>query len=432
MKRLCRLLMICCSLLTLVPCRAAEPLLPGDAVGGIMLAGTVRDTSQNILPGVAVKVAGATVATVTDAKGEFSLKSAVTGAGQLLFSKTGYIDKKVPFPSSGEKMNVDLAPSSNDAGLLRYTVPISLSHVVGQIGQKDKTLLKRKLTDDLYRELVARFGEAPAEDAVFRVYLPPGIQTIQGLFLISEHGVGGPMMEHRMLRDFADRQQMALIGVLGNPIQRGIYPASTLDAILVDIGAKVNHPEMATAPVFTFGHSNGTGFSAAYAAMRPDRVVGWISFHSGGEWHLLFPGVEDVPGLTMHGQKDKFFKGQAEAVKTLRSERSAPVSILIDGESDHWPRNREHTFALILSFCESCIRARFADGVLRNGGKLQPVAIEAGWLAERYDTAAGGMQKLAIARYAEFPGDRKSANWLPDETFARAWQRYAATGSPAE
>ena len=40
------------------------------------------------------------------------------------------------------------------------------------------------------------------------------------------------------------------------------------------------------------------------------------------------------------------------------------------------------------------------------------------------------MQKLNIAPYAEFSGDRKVANWLPDESFARTWQRYAATGSP--
>lgn len=52
--------------------------------------------------------------------------------------------------------------------------------------------------------------------------------------------------------------------------------------------------------------------------------------------------------------------------------------------------------------------------------------------ADRYDRSQGGMQRLDIAPYGEFPGDKKTANWLPDEAFARSWQRYAATGSPAE
>jgi hypothetical protein len=212
---------------------------------------------------------------------------------------------------------------------------------------------------------------------------------------------------------------------------RGIYPASALDSIIEDIGDKVNHPELGSAPAFTFGHSNGTGFSALYAAMRPDRVIGWVSYQSGGSWHLVFPGVEEVPGLIMHAHQDKYFEnGQEQAVKDLRVGRNAPVSLLVDGKSGHWPRDRAATFALIIDFCESCICVRFPGGMLSPDVKMKPVSIETGWLADRYDRSQGGMQRLNVAPYGKYSGDKETANWLTDEAFAKSWQRYAATGSP--
>lgn len=341
------------------------------------------------------------------------------------------------FPSVAASCLIAVASAkesqSDDTGLIKHTVSISMSHSVGWLRQKDKSLLQEKLSDEVYQEAVKQFGEATSEEAVFRIYLPKGAQHIRALFLISEHGVGGPMMEHRLLCEFADKHHMALIGVLGNPIQRGIYPASALDSIIEQIGDKVNHPELSSVPVFTFGHSNGTGFSALYAAMRPDRVVGWVSYQSGGSWHLVFPGVEEVPGLVMHAHQDKYFEnGQEQAVSDLRVERNASVSLLVDGKSGHWPSDREATFALILDFCESCIRVRFPGGTLATDANMKPVSIEAGWLADRYDRSQGGMQRLNVALYGKYSGDKQTANWLPDEAFAKSWQRYAATGSPTE
>jgi hypothetical protein len=143
--------------------------------------------------------------------------------------------------------------------------------------------------------------------------------------------------------------------------------------------------------------------------------------------------VEEVPGLIMHAHQDKYFgNGQEQAVDDLRVERNAPVSLLVDGKSGHWPSDREATFALIVDFCESCIRVRFPWGILSPDVKMKPVLIETGWLADRYDRRRGGMQRLNVAPYGEYSGDKEIANWLTNEAFARSWQRYAATGSPDE
>ena len=55
--------------------------------------------------------------------------------------------------------------------------------------------------------------------------------------------------------------------------------------------------------------------------------------------------------------------------------------------------------------------------------------VSGGWLGGHYDRAAGGLQSPPIAPYRGFNGEKPTANWLPDETFARTWQRFSGSGS---
>lgn len=395
----------------------------------LVLRGVVRDSSQNILPGVKVVVRGSTVRTVTDENGEFTLSLRERTSGTLEFEKPGYAQHQLVIPSHPTPIEVRLAPNQNNAGLVRQVAKVSLSHSLTTVQQREPALLQRPLTAEVYRTFVARHGEAPAEEVLLRAYFPPGAARITAVFLISEHGIGGAMMEHPRFRDFADRHQLALVGVLGDPVQRGIYPAEMLESLLTDLGTPAGHPELARVPALTFGHSNGTGFSVLYAALRPERVLGWISFHSGGSWHLLFPGVENSPGLVVHGEKDPYFvNGQYEAVRRLRRERDAPVSLLVVGGAGHWPADREQMYALVIAYLEACIRLRAPQG-LDGVTRLAAVPMSRGWMADCYDLARGGFQLPAIAPYTHYAGDRATANWLPDEAFARAWQRFSASGS---
>ncbi|WP_144059477.1 carboxypeptidase-like regulatory domain-containing protein [Rhodopirellula sallentina] len=435
---------------TAVTPASGEKAPPSDPNERVTLNGTVRDTSDNILPNVSVHVLSEqtttnhsasdrsdAASTQTDRDGEFFLTVHASTPIRLRLTKEGYNEKLLTITDTDAPVETAMVAKTDDTGLIQHTAQISMSHCLGAIRRDRERYQGRPMDESLYREIVERFGEEPHDEAIFRIYLPPETPKLNGLFLISEHGVGGPMMESPLVRKFADRHRLALVGVLGDVIQRGIYPASALDSVLAQIAQRTQHPEMTTVPVFTFGHSNGTGFSASYAAMRPDRVIGWVSFHSGGSWHLIFPGVEKVPGLIMHGDQDSYFdQGQMSAVKDLRRQRNAPVALLVDGESGHWPRDRDATFSLVTKFCESCLRLRFS-GWQRNAEQLawpdedlQTPAIDSGWLGEHYDREQGGMQTLAIFPYSQFPGERSTANWLPDETFAQAWQNYAATGKP--
>ena len=236
-------------------------------------------------------------------------------------------------------------------------------------------------------------------------------------------------MEDPIMRAFADKWGIALVEFLGNPMQRGFGPANLLEGILKKIGSRIGHPELPSIPVFTFGHSNGTGFSASYAAMMPDQVIGWISYHSGNDNQLLHPGIEEVPGLVMHGNLDKYFNnGQAAAVKQIRSMRHAPVNLTVEGFVEHWPQDSPSTHRYMIAFMEACIRIRYPKNEIDPSGKFAKLTLETGWLGEGYDRSKAGLQALSISSYKEFTGDKTSANWLPDKTFAETWKRYIQTG----
>jgi hypothetical protein len=409
--------------------------------GEIIITGVIQDTSHNNLPNVTVALASAGQSVTTDGNGEFRLTVAAKKArpdsegyvDTVILSKDGYVTKKVKIKDYTAPLNARLEYVTRNKGLAKFTEQVSMSHSLGWIRSKAAALAGEGLTDAKFNELVKAHGEDEKKAVTVRIYLPPGVKKLKAAFLISEHGMGGPMMEHKLFRKFADDHEIALVGFLGDPIQRGIGPAGKLEEMLGGFGGKLNHPELATVPVFTFGHSNGTGFSAFYAALRPDRVIGWISYHSGGSWHLIFPGVEKTPGLVMHGHKDKWIEnGQEQAIKDLRTQRDAPVSMMIEGEQEHWPSDRPAAFKFILAYCEACIRIRFPDGKLAADATLKPVAIKAGWLGANYDRKTGGMQQLDIAPYKDYSGDKRIANWLPDAGFARIWQHYGKTGKVAK
>jgi hypothetical protein len=228
-------------------------------------------------------------------------------------------------------------------------------------------------------------------------------------------------MDHPVLRRFAEQHRVGLVGLMGPAVQRGIVPTHLLDTPLRALGESIGHPEIADLPVLLFGHSNGTGHATAYASSRPERVIAWVSYHSGFGWQLLLPGLERAPGLILHGQLDQWFEnGQEAAFRHLRSKRNAPVTMMVEGNVGHGPVDLDATWELIVSFCEACLR-------LRGVQDLREVNPAEGWLGACYDRAAGGQQLLEVGTMGEFTQDASTASWLPDETFALIWQRYGIT-----
>ncbi len=400
------------------------------------LSGKISDTSDNLLPDVRVALKRAGVVTNTDGNGKFSLsftsdkplvKDKKEVYDYLEIDKDGYQGRTVNIPDLSffdKPVAEKLEPNPIGEDNVGFSTRMSLDYTYPPIRvDADYSLISESKWKDFFAGMDGKKKDGPTDRVYFHAYVPKNAKKLKAVFLLSRHGIGS--IDHPVLRDFAARHSIALVGMLGDPVQRGFYPVSVIDEHLKKLGQMVNHPELATVPILTFGHSNGTGFAGSFPSQRTDRVIAWISYHSGGSFHLQFPNVEKVPGLAMHGQIDQFVNaGQEQTVKNLRKDRNAALAMMMEGNVGHGPvdKGQNATWTFIVQFCEAAMRIRLNDD-----GTLKPVIIENGWLGANYDRSQGGQQELAVAPYAEFKGDRSVANWLPDKKFAEAWQLYGKT-----
>ena len=375
----------------------------------IILTGKVMDTDDNWLNDVTVSMTPGAVKTTTDPNGDFSLeflwseklkpnKRGIIVA--LRFKKEGHIDEIVRIKSmesftKGKALEVKLSPKPVKEGVVGFTVPMST---------------------------VNGLGKAAKGDAEFYVYIPESVDKVRAAFYLTRHGIGN--ITHPILRKFAEEERIALVSMYGHPVQRGIKDVSKTDEHIKKLAELSGHPELVDAPILTFGHSNGTGFSATWPSQRPEQSLGWISFHPGFNGYLQFPNSEKIPSMVMLGTVDKYFLNsrQDEVVMEMRKTRNAAMCTMMEAGVGHGPVDHDIVWEFVVEFCKAALRVRLGDD-----GSLMPIRIEDGWLGALYDVEKGGRQLLEIAPYAEFKGDKSTANWLMDEEFAKVWQAYGRT-----
>ncbi len=422
--------------LLLIPLTALCADNPAPAVSLPILKGRISDSSNHPLTDVRVGLRSNGAFAHTDQDGQFTLTS---NAGRpaakdrtnvydyIELDKDGYLGRTIniqdlSFFDHPMAEKLDANPITEDRA--EFSTRMSVDYIFPPIGpDKQYTLISAEQWQKFFAGMDAKKKDGPTEQVVFQAYIPKDAKKLKAVFLLTRHGIGS--IDHPRLRDFANRNGVALVSVKGNPVQRGFYPVSIIDEHVARLGQMLKHPELTSLPVISFGHSNGTGFACIFPSQRPDRVIAWISYHSGGAFHLQFPGVEKVPGLAMHGMIDPFFKnGQTPTITNLRKERNAPLAMMVEANVAHGPVDKDQnaTWDFITAFSEAAMRIRLNDD-----GTLKPVVIEQGWLGAIYDQSQGGQQELTIAPYAEFKGDRSTANWFPDKKFAETWQRYGKT-----
>ena len=290
-----------------------------------------------------------------------------------------------------------------------------------------------KVSDARWHELVKEKGEGSKEEVALDLWLPDGVQTVKGIVVMSGHGSGESLFRRADLRALARELHLALFKFVGNPMQRGFWPRSLLFAQLKDFGAKTAHPELEHAPLFLYGHSNGTGFSAVFPSYEPERVWAWVSMRPGTTFQVYQPGAARVPGLVIFGEDDPFLarpsKGENLAVvPALRKKHGALWSIAVEPKTGHGPGDK--TWPLVFSFLRHSFSARVpADADAGKGPvKLTALQAENGHLGRNWDADQGGYQTLSMAPFAEFSGDRATASWLLNREYAKDWQTFQQTG----
>ena len=289
------------------------------------------------------------------------------------------------------------------------------------------------VTDDQWRASVAEHGEGKRQPCTFALWIPDGVEVARGVVAISGHGSGATLFKHPELRRIARELQLALFTFSGDPVQRGFWPSTLLTEKLRAFAERSRHPELGHAPLFLYGHSNGTGFSAVHAAAEPKRVWGWISMRPGITHQVFQPGAAGVPGLVIFGEDDQFLTRPSReenlaVVPLMRARHDAVWCSAVEPKTGHGPG--EKTWPLVFSFLRQTFLARVPTDLDPRDGPLPLRQLDpaGGWRGGNWSLAKGGYQDLAIAPAADFTGDSSRAAWLVNEAFAADWRRFQATG----
>jgi hypothetical protein len=291
-----------------------------------------------------------------------------------------------------------------------------------------------KPTDQEWLELIKKSETPPPEPVSFDLWIPDGIKTVRGVVAISGHGSGENLFKRNDLRSLASQLGLALFKFVGNPVQRGFWPRSLLFDRLASLGSRCGHPELKHAPLFLYGHSNGTGFSALFAAAEKDRVWGWVSMRPGITFQVAQPDAASVPGLVIFGEDDHFLARPSRAenlavIPHLRQTHHVLWAFAVEPKTGHGPG--EKTWPLVLSF----LRHSFATQIPINHNPIDgPTPLtrpteSSGFIGKPWDSNSGGYQTLPITPFNSAPEpDRKVSPWLLNAEFAAEWQSFQATG----
>lgn len=290
-----------------------------------------------------------------------------------------------------------------------------------------------KLDDEQWRKVVAEKGEGKSEEVTFEGWIPEGVGVVKGVVAISGHGSGTHLFVNPELRKIARELHLGLFKFIGNPVQRGFWPRSLLVDQLKAMGAKCGHPELEHAPLFLYGHSNGTGFSAVYTAGAVERVWGWISMRPGITFQVYQPAAAQVPGLVIFGEEDPFLGRPSKqenlaVVEVMRKQHGALWNFAVEPKTGHGPG--EPTWPMVFSFLRHSFAMRVpADSDPRRGPvALKKLDFNQGYLGANWDLEKGGYQELPVAPVSEFKGNAAVASWLLNGEYAADWRKFQAEG----
>lgn len=281
----------------------------------------------------------------------------------------------------------------------------------------------------------------------FTVWIPPGVKTLRGL-IVHQHGCGEGSCKSGQTAAYdlhwqalAKKHGCALIGpVYEQPekanCQLWCDPRNGSDAVfqksLTELGAKSNHPELATVPWALWGHSGGGHWAGGMTLLHPDRVVAaWL--RSGvppvaegkPNTYTISEAACQVPMMCNLGTKEGVidkegrFAGVWPGVEvffhTLRAKK-ALVGVSVDPLSSHDVGNQRY---LAMPWFDACLTARLPA---MSGDPLQPMPSQAGWIAP---LNTGEPNIVAAVPAANFTGDLGKSVWLPNESVATAWLQYS-------
>ncbi len=261
-------------------------------------------------------------------------------------------------------------------------------------------------------------------DRATRLWIPPGLDTIRGIFIYG-NGAGGDSRGEVSIpwnQVFAYEHGFAMIAtsMWGNLSGREI---SIWDSHLASLAALSGHLELVNAPWAPIGFSNGGQMSYGFNALRPDKTIAFVT-NKGCCYNISLPSAAalNTPGILIAGELDTALR--RNNIKAL-FDNNRPRGALWSWVEQEGEAHCGRADALILPFMAEAIRLRYPAGQLptaTHGVTLNSISESSGWLTDQSTWKSGLTQ---IAAYEDYPGIKQNAGWLLNENVAFIYRAFA-------
>ncbi|NVK52648.1 MAG: hypothetical protein HWD85_06910 [Flavobacteriaceae bacterium] len=247
------------------------------------------------------------------------------------------------------------------------------------------------------------FLNEPNKNA-FRMWIPDGVKPRAILVLAPGNASDGTgLVEKTEWRDFAKKEQLALVGVyVASSTEEAI--ANLLYAIKL-ISEKNNVDYLIDLPLLLRGHSHGGGFSYSFAAMQSKKTIAYANLKA----NTPSEAQRLPPGLLIAGEKDEDFRliSMYDAFLKQRALKGV-VCHAIEPDGYHGVGSVD---TLVRAFFSAILKVR-----LNSDGTLNTLDETSFYL--------GNMSTFKTYTYANYPDKKEEASCLIDEDFKLAWEDF--------
>jgi len=271
----------------------------------------------------------------------------------------------------------------------------------------------------------AALGRSPSIKVDGSLFLPSTTSEAGAVVvLVSSGGESGDALTESVYNDpqwrkLAETLHAPLLSVrIQGPAQLVVRDATTgsgqgLLMLLERLAEQSGHPELKDARTLLWGISAAGGFATSFAAMEPQRTIGFVRYHSNQrDVPVDVNAVTKIPALLLAGEKDET-AGTEDAQQLWRAgrESAAPWAFVIEPGAPH---GSEEVLRKAGPLMTSWIEAIFHQRLNADGKTLITVNDASGWL--------GNSETRQITPAGSFSGSKTQASWLPDETSAQGWR----------
>lgn len=213
--------------------------------------------------------------------------------------------------------------------------------------------------------------------------------------------------------------ETALYGDCGVWSKPASGSAKSLFNILKRVGKQINHPELASVPMFLWGHSGGGFWTLAMLHEYPEKILGAVCYSAAWDpkWEYSETAAK-VPLILRHaGVVDNANLCWNTATNTFNRLRKmdAPVILVHNKGQGH---NFSYIRYMAIPFYETVLKQRLPE---KGCTKIRDINRNYTWL--------GDTVSLQIYKESDYPGNKSSMCLFPDEVTARNWREFVQTGT---